>query len=199
MNAASRWVTQLAIVILLDALSTTAAPSVRAQEVSAEKATVGVQQGVDWGGTFLGGGVALALGSTEVGGGSGRRAGIGIVGMIAGVKSNGLRRFSLDLQYEPFEVQNPQREERYSSFSAIANGYLGRIGFGVGWQERFWAGSNVWVHSDGGMAFQLTVAAPLVPVGGWVVSPDLFVRISGWDEIMTSAIGLRVPVGRVSN
>ena len=198
MNAASRWATQTGSGILLVILLTMAAPSVAAQERAVDEAAIGGRQTANRGGTFLGGGVAFALGSTNVSGDTGRKAGIGFLGIIAGVKSNGLRRFSLDVQYEPFEVQNPRRDERYSSFSAMASGYLGLLGFGIGWQERFWSGSDVWVRSDGGIALQLMVAAPLLPVGGWAVSPALFVRISGWNEIATSAIGLRVPIGRLS-
>jgi hypothetical protein len=116
---------------------------------------------------------------------------------MAGVKSNGFRNFSIDLQIEPFEVQNPQRDERYSSLSVVVSGYLGPVGLGLGWQQRTWSGTDVWVESDGGIALQLTAALPELPVGSWAASPDAFVRLSGGDEISTTSLGLRVLFGRL--
>ena len=199
MDGASRSAVRTGSDILFVVLvATTVATSVAAQEPAVHHGVGGGQQAKQGGGTFLGGGVALALGSTSVSGDTGRKAGVAFQGIVAQVKRNGLRRFSVDLQYEPFKVQNPRRDERYSSFSAIASGYLGLLGVGIGWQERFWSGSDVWVRSDGGIAFQFMLAAPMLPVGGWEVSPALFVRLSGWNEIATSAVGLRVPFGRLS-
>lgn len=148
-------------------------------------------------GVFLGGGIALAQGSTEIGGDTGRKFGVGFMGIVAGMKSNGLRNFSIEVQVEPFGVKNPQRDERYSSVSAVVSGYLGPVGLGLGWQQRSWTGTDVWVESDGGIALQVTVALPLVPVGSWAASPDAFLRLSGGDEIATSSFGVRVPFGRL--
>ena len=52
-------------------------------------------------GLFLGGGVSFTQGSTHIGGDTGSKFGIGLPGVVAGVKSNGFRSFSVDLQIEP--------------------------------------------------------------------------------------------------
>jgi hypothetical protein len=148
-------------------------------------------------GLFLGGGVNFTQGSTKIGGDTGSKFGVGFTGIMAGVKSDGFRNFSIDLQIEPFEVQNPQRDERYSSLSVVVSGYLGPVGLGLGWQQRTWSGTDVWVESDGGIALQLTAALPELPVGSWAASPDAFVRLSGGDEISTTSLGLRVLFGRL--
>lgn len=197
MNAVGRWAARPGPGVLLAILLVIASPPLSAQEPTVDEDRSGDQRTDTRRGTFLGGGFAAAHGSTKIGGETGRKTGIGFLGMIAGIKSNGLRSFSVDVQYEPFKVQNPQRDERYSSFSIVASGYLGPIGLGIGWQQRSWAGSDVWTSSDGGIALQLTAAAPLISIGGLAVSPDLFVRLSGGDEIATSSFGLRVPFGRL--
>jgi len=183
---------------LLAILLAIASPPLSAQEPTVDEDGGGDQPTDTRRGTFLGGGIAVAHASTKIGGETGRETGIGFLGMIAGIKSNGFRSFSVDVQYEPFKVQSPKRDERYSSFSVVASGYLGPIGLGIGWQQRSWAGSNVWVKSDGGIALQLTAAAPLISIGGLAVSPDLFLRLSGGDEVATSSFGLRVPFGRLT-
>ena len=146
---------------------------------------------------FLGGGIGLARGSTKVGGDSGSTFGVGFLGVFTVVKNNGFRLFSLEVEVEPFAVQNPQRDERYSSISVVAGGYLGPVGLGLGWQHRSWSGTDVWRNSDGGLAVQFMAALPLVAFGDWAISPDLFLRLAAGSEISTTGFGVRVPFGRI--
>lgn len=145
---------------------------------------------------FVGAGPSFAQAGTSVGGATGSKAGLGFGGTIARVKPSGYRSLSLDVQYEPFEVQNPQRDERFSSVSFVVSGYLGPLGLGLGWQQRLWSGGDIWVESDGWIALQVTLAAPVGAWRGWGLAPELFLRLAGGDEISTSSFGARVMVGR---
>ncbi|HSM04646.1 MAG TPA: hypothetical protein VK858_08480 [Longimicrobiales bacterium] len=132
-----------------------------------------------------------------MGGASDGAFGVGFLGVFTVVRTNGFRLFSFEVEVEPFKVQNPQRDERYSSISVLAGGYLGPVGLGLGWQHRSWSGSDVWRDSDGGLAVQFMAALPLVAFGNWALSPDVFLRLAGGSEISTTGFGVRVPFGRI--
>lgn len=44
----------------------------------------------------------------------------------------GYRTFSVEVEVEPVEVPNTERDERFSSVNLGVSGYLGPLGFGLG-------------------------------------------------------------------
>ena len=99
---------------------------------------------------------------------------------------------ALDLAVQPFEAQNPVRDEAYTAVYAMVGVEIG-LGAGhrafvrpeLGAAFRSWTGSNVWEASETGAAFGLLLGYG-VPVGRTLgVVLEGGVRISGASELST--------------
>lgn len=149
-------------------------------------------------------GVALAVASTSVGGHSSTDAGAVFSGQL-GLVLSGRSEVTLDVAFQPFTAQNPVRSEAYTARYAI-------LGFQVGLGEsrrtyirpelgvvsRSWSGDDVWVSSDTGPVLGIAVGHEGAVGPRLGLASELFLRLSGGDELGTALWGLSlslVPVG----
>lgn len=136
-------------------------------------------------------GVAAGAASTGVGGQNSTDAGIVLTGLV-GFPISGRSDLALDLAIQPFEAQNPVRDEAYTTVYALAGLELGLdarhrafVRPELGAAFRSWSGSDVFTASETGVALGVALGYG-IPVGrtlGLVFEGA--VRVSGADELST--------------
>jgi hypothetical protein len=149
-------------------------------------------------------GIAAAIASTFVGGQQQSDVGPLFTGQLGLVLSR-RSEFTLDLALQPFKAKNPVRSEAYTAAYALLGLQLGlgesRRGYlrpEVGLARRSWSGADVWVSSDTGPVFGVAVGYESDVAARLGLASELFLRISGADELGTALFGLSlsiVPVG----
>ena len=149
-------------------------------------------------------GMALAIASTSVRGESSTDAGplfSGQLGLVLSSRTDITAEFIV----QPYKAQNPVLDE---AFTAIY-GLLGaQVGLGtlyrtylrpeLGVVFRSWSGSDVFVSSETGPVAGLALGREIPLRTTLGLAPEVFVRVSAADELLTALFGLAisvVPVG----
>jgi hypothetical protein len=162
---------------------------------------VGAQDGFARGG-LVAGGIGLAHAGISVGGQSGSASGLTAHARI-GATTGRHTLLLLDVELQPFEVQNPARAEAFrSTYVLIAlQRYLAPRVYaraGAGLQFRSWTGPNPVTAADNGLALGGAVGAE-VPLGGrLVLTPEIvantaFIEVEG--SVNAQLVGIRLSLG----
>ena len=136
-------------------------------------------------------GGAYGSAGTSVGGESSSNSGVVITGLV-GMRLSARSELALDLAVQPFEAQNPVRDEAYTAVYAMVGVEIG-LGAGhrafvrpeLGAAFRSWTGSNVWEESETGAAFGLLLGYGIPAGSSLGVVLEGGVRVSGASELST--------------
>jgi hypothetical protein len=150
------------------------------------------------------GGAALGIASTSVGGRSSTDLGPLLTAQLGLVLST---RTDLtgDFVVQAFEAQNPVRDEAFTAVHTLLGvqvglGELRRVYLRpeLGLVFRSWSGADVFVSSETSPAVGFALGGEVALSASLGLVPEIFVRLSGADELSTALWGLAisvVPVG----
>ena len=145
-------------------------------------------------------GMALGIASTSVGGRSSTEAGPlfnGQFGLVLSSRTD----ITADFIVQPYKAQNPVADEGFAAIYSLLGAQIGLGGLyrtylrpELGVVFRSWSGTEVFVSSETGLVAGVAVGReiPLGPTLG--LTPEVFVRVSGADELSTPLFGLAISV-----
>ncbi len=144
----------------------------------------------------VGAGLGVTRGGTTVGRQSSDRVAMGGNALLRFGRSV---RWGLEVDVQPYRIDNPVRQESFRSTYVLPSVELGAqagpyLRLGVGGAHRSWSGPDVWVSSELSPAAGLAVGHEFKVAPNVSLSPEAFGRVSVGDEITTRLYGARVVV-----
>lgn len=146
----------------------------------------------------LGAGVGIA--STEVGGRTGMDQGLiasAQFAMLRGRRTD----YALEVNGQFFKAENPLIDEAYTAFYVLAGPDIrlgsSRKGFlrpSVGLVHRSWSGTQVVSETETSLALGVAAGFLARLAAGPAFGPELYLRVSGAEELSTRLIGLQLTI-----
>ena len=143
-------------------------------------------------------GLGAGIGGTEVAGETNSQIEILFTGQL-GLSILNRVALLIDLQYQPFKVENPVRAEAFqltyllgSLEVTIYKDLFFRLGFGSA--HFSWSGADVWVSSEKGLAGGFAFGWGLKKISKLKPALEVFLRGASVPELSATTIGLQATI-----